>query len=340
MLKENLEFESLIYKTLGNTKERKEHFFKFVESGFPSKKLEDWKFSDLKSIINKNIKELKFGFNTIENKSYNLKYIKNFEHSKIVILNGEFLSADILDIDKNKIEIKNENLIFSESLNEPLNNLNKAFASRLIKLNVLEDKIVEKPLVIYHICDLDNKTNLINTRFELTLHKNSSLSTLNLFEDKSVSVFNNHNFNIVINKNSNLKNYIFDLLESVELTQRSADRYPHEFSGGQRQRISIARALASRPEILICDEPTSALDVSVQANILNLLKDLQEELSLTMLFISHDLPVIRQMCNRVAVMQNGKICEIAETDSLFDDPQHEYSKHLLGLMPRMDLFRL
>ena len=217
MLKENLEFESLTYKTLGNTKERKEHFFKFVESGFPSKKLEDWKFSDLKSIINKNIKELKFGFNTIENKSYNLKYIKNFEHSKIVILNGEFLSADILDIDKNKIEIKNEKLIFSESLNEPLNNLNKAFASRLIKLNVLEGKIVEKPLVIYHICDLDSKTNLINSRFELTLHKNSSLSTLNLFEDKSVSGFNNHNFNIVINKNSNLKNYIFDLNKNQNL---------------------------------------------------------------------------------------------------------------------------
>ena len=217
MLKENLEFESLTYKTLGNTKERKEHFFKFVESGFPSKKLEDWKFSDLKSIINKNIKELKFGFNTIENKSYNLKYIKNFEHSKIVILNGEFLSADILDIDKNKIEIKNENLIFSESLNEPLNNLNKAFASRLIKLNVLEGKIVEKPLVIYHVCDLDSKTNLINTRFELTLHKNSSLSTLNLFEDKSVSGFNNHNFNIIINKNSNLKNYIFDLNNNQNL---------------------------------------------------------------------------------------------------------------------------
>ena len=217
MLKENLEFESLTYETLGNTKERKEHFFKFVESGFPSKKLEDWKFSDLKSIINKNIKELKFGFNTIENKSYNLKYIKNFEHSKIVILNGEFLSADILDIDKNKIEIKNENLIFSESLNEPLNNLNKAFASRLIKLNVLEGKIVEKPLVIYHICDLDSKTNLTNTRFELTLHKNSSLSTLNLFEDKSVSGFNNHNFNIVINKNSNLKNYIFDLNKNQNL---------------------------------------------------------------------------------------------------------------------------
>ena len=131
-----------------------------------------------------------------------------------------------------------------------------------------------------------------------------------------------------------------DLISFVGMPSTSLRKYPHEFSGGQRQRISIARALASRPEILICDEPTSALDVSVQANILNLLKDLQEELSLTVLFISHDLPVIRQMCNRVAVMQNGRICEIAETDTLFDHPNHEYSKHLLGLMPRMDLFRL
>ena len=131
-----------------------------------------------------------------------------------------------------------------------------------------------------------------------------------------------------------------DLISFVGLPKTSLRKYPHEFSGGQRQRISIARALASRPEILICDEPTSALDVSVQANILNLLKDLQEELSLTMLFISHDLPVIRQMCDRVAVMQNGRICEIAETDTLFDHSNHEYSKHLLGLMPRMDLFRL
>ena len=135
---------------------------------------------------------------------------------------------------------------------------------------------------------------------------------------------------------------VLDALRQVKLEPAPdiAKQYPHMLSGGQRQRISIARALASRPEILICDEPTSALDVSVQANILNLLKDLQEELSLTMLFISHDLPVIRQMCDRVAVMQNGKICEIAETDKLFDHPEHDYSKHLLGLMPRMDLFRL
>jgi len=127
-----------------------------------------------------------------------------------------------------------------------------------------------------------------------------------------------------------------DLLQHVGLGSDAALRYPHEFSGGQRQRISIARALASRPGILICDEPTSALDVSIQAQILNLLKDLQDELGLTLLFISHDLPVIRQMCDRVAVMRNGAICEIADTEELFINPRHEYSQHLLELMPRMD----
>ncbi len=128
-----------------------------------------------------------------------------------------------------------------------------------------------------------------------------------------------------------------ELLDHVGLGAKAALRYPHEFSGGQRQRISIARALASRPRILICDEPTSALDVSVQATILNLLKDLQQELGLTMLFISHDLPVVRQMCDRIAVMRHGSICEVSETERLFSAPKHDYSRHLLDLMPRMDL---
>lgn len=128
---------------------------------------------------------------------------------------------------------------------------------------------------------------------------------------------------------------VHDLLEHVGLGETASRKYPHEFSGGQRQRISIARALSSRPKILICDEPTSALDVSVQANILNLLKDLQADLGLTMIFISHDLPVIRQMCDRVAVMLHGEICEIEETEKLFESANHEYSKHLIKLMPRL-----
>ena len=133
-----------------------------------------------------------------------------------------------------------------------------------------------------------------------------------------------------------LDSYIYDLLESVELTQQSAERYPHEFSGGQRQRISIARALATQPRLLVCDEPTSALDVSIQAQILNLLKDLQEQLNLTILFISHDLPVVRQMCDRIAVLKNGKICEISKTEELFKNPSHNYTKELLKLMPKIE----
>ena len=136
---------------------------------------------------------------------------------------------------------------------------------------------------------------------------------------------------------SETRSIVGDLLDHVGLGADVALRYPHEFSGGQRQRISIARALASRPRILICDEPTSALDVSVQATILNLLKDLQQELGLTMVFISHDLPVVRQMCDRIAVMRNGRICEVSEAEALFREPKHEYSRHLLDLMPRMDL---
>ncbi len=136
--------------------------------------------------------------------------------------------------------------------------------------------------------------------------------------------------------NNDLDDYINDLLESVELSKKSATRYPHEFSGGQRQRISIARALATQPRLLVCDEPTSALDVSIQAQILNLLKDLQEQLNLTILFISHDLPVVRQMCDRIGVLRNGKLCEVSDTEKLFLEPEHEYSKELLRLMPKIE----
>ena len=127
-----------------------------------------------------------------------------------------------------------------------------------------------------------------------------------------------------------------DLIDIVGMTRQSLDRYPHEFSGGQRQRISIARALATRPRLLVCDEPTSALDVSIQAQILNLLKDIQDELHLTMLFISHDLPVIRQMCNRIVVLKNGSVCETKETENLFNNPEHPYTQELIRLMPKIE----
>ena len=129
---------------------------------------------------------------------------------------------------------------------------------------------------------------------------------------------------------------VYDLIDIVGMTRQSLDRYPHEFSGGQRQRISIARALATRPRLLICDEPTSALDVSIQAQILNLLKDIQDELHMTILFISHDLPVIRQMCNRIVVLKNGSVCETKETEELFTNPEHPYTQELIRLMPKIE----
>jgi len=136
--------------------------------------------------------------------------------------------------------------------------------------------------------------------------------------------------------NKTIQKNIYDLIDIVGMSRQSLERYPHEFSGGQRQRISIARALATRPRLLICDEPTSALDVSIQAQILNLLKDLQEELNLTILFISHDLPVVRQMCDRIAVLKNGNLCEVEKTENLFNNPNHEYTKELISLMPKIE----
>jgi oligopeptide/dipeptide ABC transporter ATP-binding protein len=127
-----------------------------------------------------------------------------------------------------------------------------------------------------------------------------------------------------------------ELLAKVGLRAEAARRYPHEFSGGQRQRIGIARALAVRPRFIVCDEPISALDVSIQAQIVNLLQDLQEAEQLTYLFISHDLKIVQHVCDRVAVMYLGRIVELAEAKTLYREPKHPYTQALLSAVPRVD----
>ena len=141
--------------------------------------------------------------------------------------------------------------------------------------------------------------------------------------------------NIITDKEGR-DNRVRELLSLCGLNPKFADRYPHEMSGGQRQRVGIARALALNPEFIICDEAVSALDVSIQAQVINLLEDLRDEFGLTYLFISHDLSVIRHLCQRVAVMYLGHIVELAECDELYDNPIHPYTRALLAAVPIPD----
>ncbi|MEM8651517.1 MAG: oligopeptide/dipeptide ABC transporter ATP-binding protein, partial [Pseudomonadota bacterium] len=137
--------------------------------------------------------------------------------------------------------------------------------------------------------------------------------------------------------NQSVDGRVAELLDTVGLGRADGDKFPHEFSGGQRQRIAIARALSAQPEFIVCDEPTSALDVSVQAQILNLMRDLQDEFGLTYLFISHDLSVVRHMASRIGVLYLGKLVEVADGKGLFKNPQHPYTKMLLDAVPDLEM---
>lgn len=139
----------------------------------------------------------------------------------------------------------------------------------------------------------------------------------------------------IVTEKAALKARVGELLRSVGLSPLDGVKYPHQFSGGQRQRISIARALATQPDFLVCDEPTSALDVSVQAQVLNIMKDLQRNLGLTYLFISHNLAVVRHVSDHVGVMYLGRLVELADKKTLFENPQHPYTRMLLDAIPKM-----
>ena len=282
----------------------------------------------------------------------------NNQNNNIKILNR--WSKKII-VDQNLIEIKNLSKSFDDSFFTE-NTKNSVMAVDDVSLNIKEGQsfglvgesgsgktTIAKMVVnlfkpssgdIYfdsvNITKIKKNKDLLKFRKQIQMIFQDPFSSLNgrlKVNEIIAEPIKLHNPDI---KSSDLDSYIHDLLESVELTQQSAFRYPHEFSGGQRQRISIARALATQPRLLVCDEPTSALDVSIQAQILNLLKDLQEQLNLTILFISHDLPVVRQMCDKIAVLKDGKLCEVSETEELFKNPKHNYTKELLKLMPKIE----
>lgn len=174
---------------------------------------------------------------------------------------------------------------------------------------------------------------------EITLNRSKKLCRRMqmIFQDPSASLNPRMTVADIIEeplKIHGLPSAVDHLLDLVGLPKESKRRYPHEFSGGQKQRIGIARALALKPDFLICDEPISALDVSIQAQIVNLLLDLQKELGLTYLFISHDLSMVRYISDRIAVMQAGEIVEWGRTDAIYSDPRHPYTQKLLSSIPQ------
>jgi len=185
-----------------------------------------------------------------------------------------------------------------------------------------------------NIATLD-KQQLQQLRQNMQLIFQDPYSSLNprmtLLEIVGEPLYVNH-----VSHGSEMKDRVAELLRVVGLRPEYMTRYPHAFSGGQRQRIGVARALALNPQLIVCDEPVSALDVSVQAQILNLLQDLQQEFGLTYLFISHDLSVVEHISNRVAVMYVGKLVEHALTDELFTNPKHPYTEALLSAVPKPD----
>lgn len=189
--------------------------------------------------------------------------------------------------------------------------------------------------ILYNGCDIlkFNKKETFEYRKKIQMIFQNPYSSLN----PKMKIFDTLEEPLIIHKEKNKKERINEIISLVGLSQDDLKKYPHEFSGGQRQRIAIARALILKPEFIVADEPVSALDVSICATIINLLLELREKLNLTILFISHDLNLVRYLSDRIAVMNKGKIVEFSDTETLFNNPLDEYSKYLLSSIRTLDL---
>ena len=265
---------------------------------------------------------------------------KSAKAISVIDLNKEFILKNSI-LYKNRIYLKAvNNVSFDINKGESFGIVGESGSGKstiarliagLIKVDTGSIKIFDQEVV-----NNKNKGEVINSQRDVQMIFQDPYSSLNPRMKVQDIIAEPIKFFKTASDNNMIIEIVSDLLNHVGMSKADLLKYPNQFSGGQRQRISIARALASRPKILICDEPTSSLDVSVQAHILNLLKDLQDELGLTMLFISHDLPVIRQMCDRVAVMRKGNICEINTTENIFNKPKHSYTKELISLIPKIE----
>ena len=225
----------------------------------------------------------------------------------------------------------------SADYNNKANALKEQYQTELKNAREFADKIISTQKAKIHQIKFDNKhcprklVNEIQMIFQDPIDSLDPRMTVEDIIQEGLKIQGHHN------KEENHK-IVVKMLEKVGLVADHASRYPHEFSGGQRQRIGIARALVMNPQLLICDEPISALDVSIRAQIINLLNELKEELGLTIIFIAHDLSVVKYFCDRIAVMYFGKVVELATSDELFKNPLHPYTKALLSAIPKPNPF--